>query len=241
MCTNTPMKSNEPMAPRQYRYLDVISVLFVTVLMISNICAIKALRLTSLLKIDIDGGTLLFPISYIFGDILVEVYGYARSRRIIWIGFGANMLAAACFALVVALPPAPGWDLQEAFATILGQTPRIVLGSLAAFWCGSFANAYVMAKMKVWTEGRFLWMRTIGSTLIGEGFASLLFQPIPFACVWPWALVVRVSLWNFVLKVCYEALATPVTYAVVHYLKRAENEDVYDRATNFTPFRLAVD
>jgi uncharacterized integral membrane protein (TIGR00697 family) len=221
--------------------LDVISVVFVAVLLISNICAIKALRLVSFMRMDIDGGTLLFPISYIFGDILVEVYGYARSRRIIWLGFGANALAAACFALVVALPPSPGWELQEAFAAILGQTPRIVLGSLIAFWCGSFSNAYVMAKMKVWTEGRFLWMRTIGSTLIGEGVDSLLFQTIAFGGVWPWALVLRVSFWNFCLKVAYEAIATPATYAIVHYLKRAENEDVYDRQTDFTPFRVAVD
>lgn len=235
------MQNSTESTHRHYRYLDVISVAFVVVLLVSNICAIKALRLVSFLKMDIDGGTLLFPISYIFGDILVEVYGYARSRRIIWLGFGANILAAACFALVVALPPAPGWDLQEAFATILGQTPRIVLGSLVAFWCGSFANAYVMAKLKVWTDGRFLWMRTIGSTLVGEGVDSLLFQTIAFAGIWPWSLVLRVSLWNFALKVTYEAVATPITYAIVGYLKRAENEDFYDRQTNFTPFKVAVD
>lgn len=224
-----------------YHYLDVISVLFVVVLLVSNISAIKALRLIPFLQMDIDGGTLLFPISYIFGDILVEVYGYARSRRIIWLGFGANAVAAACFSLVVALPPAPGWEFQDAFATILGQTPRIVLGSLLAFWCGSFANAYVMAKMKIWMEGRHLWMRTIGSTIVGEGVDSLLFQTIAFGSVWPWGLVFRVSLWNFLLKVAYEAMATPLTYAIVHALKRAENEDKYDWQTHFTPFRLRVD
>lgn len=232
---------NSAQQARTYRYLDVISVLFVVVLLVSNVCAIKALRLSSLFKIDIDGGTLLFPISYIFGDILVEVYGYARSRRIIWLGFGSNALAAACFWLVGALPAAPGWELQDAFVAILGQTPRVVLASLTAFWCGSFANAYVMAKMKVWMEGRHLWMRTIGSTLVGEGVDSLLFQLIAFGGVWPWSLVFRVSLWNFFVKVAYEAIATPLTYAIVAFLKRMEQEDVYDRHTNFSPFRLALE
>lgn len=233
---------NEPTPPRErsYHFLDVISVGFVVVLLVSNICAVKALRLTSFLGIDIDGGTLLFPISYIFGDVLVEVYGYARSRRIIWLGFAANALAAMIFSIVVALPAAPGWDLQEAFSAVLGQTPRIVTGSLIAFWCGSFANAYIMAKMKVWSKGRHLWMRTIGSTIVGQAVDSVLFQCIAFAGAWPTALLLRVIMWNFILKVAYEAIATPWTYAIVGFLKKHENEDVYDHATEFNPFRVRL-
>jgi queuosine precursor transporter len=225
---------------RAYRYLDISSVLFVVVLLVSNVAAAKALRLSGWLGLDIDGGTLLFPISYIFGDILVEVYGYARSRRVIWLGFASNALAALVFSLVVALPPSPDWHLQEAFAAVLGQTPRIVLASLVAFWFGEFSNSYIMAKMKILTRGRWLWTRTVGSTIVGEGLDSLLFQVIAFGGVWPLALVLRVSLWNYILKVAYEVLATPVTYAVVRALKRAEQEDFYDRDTDFNPFRLSV-
>jgi len=226
---------------RNYRYFDLISVTFVVVLLVSNIAAVKALRLVPGLGIDIDGGTLLFPISYIFGDILVEVYGYARSRRVIWLGFGANAIAALVFALVVALPPAPGWPLQEAYRAVLGQTPRIVFGSLLAFWCGEFVNSFIMAKMKVWTAGRHLWTRTIGSTIAGQAVDSLLFQVLAFAGAWPAGLLARVIFWNFVLKVGYEALATPLTYFVVNRLKKAEQEDFYDRDTDFNPFRISVD
>jgi uncharacterized integral membrane protein (TIGR00697 family) len=233
-------ESNIPQE-RSYRFLDLISVTFVVVLLVSNVCAVKALRLTDLFGgIDIDGGTLLFPISYIFGDILVEVYGYARSRRIIWLGFAANALAALVFSIVVALPSAPEWELQHSFASILGQTPRIVAASLLAFWCGTFTNAYVMARMKVMTKGKHLWSRTIGSTIVGQAVDSVLFQLIAFAGVWPAALLLRVIFWNFTLKVLYEALATPVTYAIVGFLKRAEQEDVYDHKTDFNPFRVRL-
>ena len=225
---------------RSYRYFDIISVVFVVVLIVSNIVAMKALRLSSALGIDIDGGTLLFPISYIFGDILVEVYGYARSRRVIWMGFGANLLAALTFALIVALPPAPGWEMQEAFATVLGQTPRIVVGSLIAFLCGEFVNSYIMARMKIATQGRHLWMRTIGSTIAGQAVDSMLFQVLAFAGVWPAALLVRVIIWNFIIKVGYEALATPITYTIVGALKKSEQEDYYDHGTNFNPFRIRL-
>ena len=225
---------------RSYRYFDIVSVVFVVVLIVSNIVAMKALRLSSALGIDIDGGTLLFPISYIFGDILVEVYGYARSRRVIWMGFGANLLAALTFALIVALPPAPGWEMQDAFATVLGQTPRIVVGSLIAFLCGEFVNSYIMARMKIATQGRHLWMRTIGSTIAGQAVDSMLFQVLAFAGVWPAALLVRVIIWNFIIKVGYEALATPVTYAMVGALKKSEQEDYYDHGTNFNPFRIRL-
>ena len=220
------------------RWLAPITAVFCAVLVISNVSAIKPLAIPGLPFVLMDGGNLLFPISYIFGDVLVEVYGYAQSRRIIWLGFVLNVFAAGAFSLVAVLPPAPGWEMQEAFASILLQTPRVVLGSVVAFWCGSFLNAWVMAKMKVWTSGRHLWMRTIGSTLAGEGVDSLLFTAIAFGGVWPLALVGQVIFWNFVLKTGYEILATPLTYWIVHRLKRAERADPFDVKTRFSPFRL---
>lgn len=220
------------------RWLTPISVVFCTVLVISNITAIKPLSLPRLPFILMDGGNLLFPISYIFGDILVEVYGYAQARRVIWLGFAMNILAAACFSLVVRMPPAPGWDMQDAFASILSQTPRVVFGSVVAFWCGSFLNAWVMAKMKIWMNGRHLWVRTITSTIFGEGIDSLLFTTLAFAGVWPWELCLQIIFWNFVLKTGYEVVATPLTYLIVRRLKKAEQSDPYDTKTNFSPFTL---
>ncbi len=223
---------------RSYRYLDIITVSFVVVLLLSNIVAVKPVRILDLLRLDLDSGTLLFPISYIFGDVLVEVYGYARSRRVIWMGFGFNLLAALLFWVIVMLPPSPEWKMQDAFATILGQTPRVVAGSLIAFWCGEFVNSYVMAKMKIWTGGQFLWTRTIGSTMVGQAVDTVLFQTIAFAGVWETGLLLRVIVWNYTAKVLYEALATPLTYAVVGFLKKAEQEDYYDYDTDFNPFVL---
>lgn len=220
------------------RWLAPITAVFCTVLVISNVSAIKPLSLPGLPFILMDGGNLLFPISYIFGDILVEVYGYSQSRRIIWLGFLLNIFAAATFSLVAILPPAPGWDMQDAFASILLQTPRIVLGSVIAFWCGSFLNAWIMARMKIRFRGRHLWLRTITSTLCGEGIDSLLFTAIAFGGVWPLPLVLQVIAWNFVLKTAYEILATPLTYVIVHRLKRIERSDPFDTHTDFSPFRL---
>jgi hypothetical protein len=225
---------------RTYRYLDIISVVFVVVLLISNITAIKPLSLPAWLHVQMDGGNILFPISYIFGDILVEVYGYARSRRVIWLGFAANAMAALVFSLVVALPAVPDWDLQTAFSQILGQTPRVVLASLCAFLCGEFMNSYIMAKMKLWSRGRWLWTRTLGSTIVGEFADSALFTLIAFAGVWSGETIAKVILGNYLFKVAYEALATPLTYAVVGALKRAEHEDFYDRETKFNPFALRI-
>lgn len=220
------------------RWLGPISVVFCTVLVISNISAIKPLSLPGLPFILMDGGNLLFPISYIFGDVLVEVYGYARARRVIWLGFAMNIFAAAAFSLVVALPAAPGWELQDAFASILSQTPRVVLGSMAAFWCGSFLNAWIMAKMKILTRGRRLWLRTITSTIGGEAVDSLLFTAIAFAGVWPSSLIGQVILWNFILKTGYEIIATPFTYWIIKRLKKIEGSDPFDTHTDFSPFRL---
>jgi uncharacterized integral membrane protein (TIGR00697 family) len=219
-----------------YRYFDLIMALFVAVLLISNVASSKILQLG---PFTFDGGTLLFPISYIFGDILTEVYGYRRSRRVIWAGFGSAALMAGVLALVGALPPAGGWEHQEAYEAILGVTPRIVLGSLVAYFAGEFSNSYTLAKMKIWTQGRWLWTRTIGSTLIGEGVDTLLFVTIAFAGTLPWSLFWSIVVSNYVFKVGLEAIMTPVTYRVTNFLKRAENEDVYDTDTDFNPFKLS--
>jgi len=209
--------------------------LFVAVLLISNVASAKIVKLGPL---TFDGGTLLFPISYIFGDILTEVYGYRRSRRVIWVGFFCAALMALTFAVVGWLSPAEGWNNQSAYDAILGTTPRIVLASLTAYWAGEFSNSYTLARMKVLTRGRWLWMRTIGSTLVGEGVDTLLFVTIAFAGVLPTSLLIAVGLSNYVFKVGIEVLMTPLTYQVVSFLKRTESEDVYDRDTNFNPFIL---
>lgn len=218
-----------------YRYFDLIMALFVAVLLISNVASSKILQLG---PFTFDGGTLLFPISYIFGDILTEVYGYRRSRRVIWVGFACAGLMAGVFALVGALPPAEGWENQEAYEAILGTTPRIVLGSLIAYFAGEFSNSYTLAKMKILTEGRWLWTRTIGSTLVGEGVDTILFVTIAFAGTLPWPLFWSIIISNYVFKVGLEAVMTPATYRVTSFLKRTENEDVYDVDTDFNPFKF---
>ena len=223
-------------APRRgYRYLDLVMAAFVAVLLISNVASTKILILG---PFTFDGGTILFPLSYIFGDVLTEVYGYSRSRRVIWAGFAAAALMAAVFALVGALPPDETWGLQEAYQAILGQTPRIVAGSLVAYFAGSFSNAWVMARMKVLTEGRWLWTRTVASTIVGQALDTVVFVLLAFYGVLDNALLGPIILSNYVFKVGMEALMTPVTYAAVAALKRAEGEDYYDRHTDFNPFRL---
>jgi len=223
--------------PSGYRYLDLIMVGFVVVLMISNTASTKILALGPL---TFDGGTVLFPLSYIFGDILTEVYGYKRSRRVIWAGFGAILLMAAVFALVGALPPAEGWGNQAAYEAILGITPRIVIASLLAYFAGEFSNSWVLAKMKILTGGRWLWMRTIGSTLVGEGIDTLLFVLVAFYGSLPAPLLISVLLSNYVFKCGIEALFTPVTYRLVNGLKRIEEEDYYDYGTDFSPFKISI-
>jgi uncharacterized integral membrane protein (TIGR00697 family) len=223
--------------PPGYRYFDLIMALFVAVLLISNVASSKIVDVG---PFTFDGGTLLFPISYIFGDILTEVYGYRRSRRVIWTGFACAGLMAGVFALVGALPPAQGWEYQEAYEAILGTTPRIVLGSLIAYFAGEFSNSYTLAKMKIWTQGRWLWTRTIGSTLVGEGVDTLLFVTIAFAGTMPWSLFWSIIVSNYVFKVGLETVMTPVTYQITGFLKRTENEDVYDVDTDFNPFKLGM-
>ncbi|GAB4422179.1 MAG: queuosine precursor transporter [Anaerolineales bacterium] len=232
--------------PREYKYFDRIMALFVMVLVVSNIASsAKIIDLgVSLLGIPLafDAGTLLFPISYIFGDILTEVYGYKRSRRVIWTGFGALALTALVFWGVQVLPGEATWQEyagDEAYAAILGgmSSGGIVLASLVAYWLGEFSNSFVLAKMKVLTQGRWLWTRTIGSTLVGELVDSTVFIAIASLFgIFPWSLFITLAFTNYILKSAAEAVLTPVTYWVVNSLKRAENEDYYDRDTDFNPF-----
>ncbi|HYR92054.1 MAG TPA: queuosine precursor transporter [Terriglobia bacterium] len=223
---------------RLYKYYDLVMALFVTILLCSNI--IGAAKVATVWGFTFGAGVLFFPISYIFNDVLTEVYGYARARKVVWAGFGALIFASFMSWVVVALPPAPGWNDQPAYEAVFGQTPRIVFASLTAFFVGEFANSYVLAKMKVKTAGRYLWMRTIGSTIVGEGVDSLVFYPVAFLGFWETSLVIRVMISNYVIKVLWEAIVTPVTYQVVGFLKRAEDEDYYDHKTNFTPFSIDV-
>jgi len=218
------------------RHLPTLTGLFVAVLLISNVASAKILKLG---PFTFDGGTILFPLSYIFGDILTEVYGYARSRRVIWTGFFAAALMSGVFAIVGALPPAEGWEGQTAYMTILGTTPRIVLASLLAYLAGEFSNSTILAKMKIATAGRLLWARTIGSTLVGEGVDTAIFCLVAFWGTMPAELLWSIILSNYVFKCGVEVLATPATYRVVSWLKRSEGVDHYDRETNFNPFRFA--
>jgi len=221
---------------RAYRYLDFITALFVVVLIVSNIASTKVVLLG---PFTFDGGTILFPLAYIFGDVLTEVYGYKRSRRVIWTGFFLLMLATLTFGIVNALPTPPDQqNTAQAFSTILGLVPRIVLASLVAYWVGEFVNSYVLAKLKIATRGRWLWTRTLGSTLIGQGLDTGIFLLIAFYGVWDNALLWTVFVSNYVFKVGVEALFTPLTYAVVGFLKRSEHEDYYDRDTDFNPFAV---
>lgn len=222
-------------AERAYRYLEPISGLFVAVLLISNIASSKIVQFGAL---TFDGGTLLFPASYIFGDILTEVYGYKRSRRVIWLGFFCAFLMAATLAAVQWLPAAAGWNNQEAYEKILGMTPRIVAASLVGYWSGEFSNSFVLAKMKILTGGRWLWTRTIGSTIIGEAVDSFLFLIIAFAGILSNDLLVTLFVSNYVFKCGVEIVFTPVTYRVVRLLKERERVDHYDRETRFNPFLI---
>lgn len=230
-------------APRRFKYFDLIMVAFVTVLLCSNLIGVHKVSSVNLPIIGeyIYGtGVLFFPLSYLFGDVLTEVYGYARSRRVIWAGFGAIIFASLMSFVVTSLPAAKTMAPEQNAAVnmIFGQTWRIVAASLIAFWAGEFANSFVLAKMKILTSGKYLWTRTIGSTFAGEAVDSLIFYPLAFFGTWSNEQVVAVLIGNYFLKVGWEIVATPVTYWVVGFLKRAENEDHYDRDTNFNPFTL---
>ena len=228
----------DPHPRRRYRYYDLIMAAFVTVLLCSNL--IGASKPAHVGSFVFSGGVLFFPISYLFGDILTEVYGYARARRVVWAGFAALAFASLMSIVVLKLPPAPGWPGQAALESVFGGTPRIVIASLIAFWAGELTNSFTLAKMKLLTAGRMLWTRTIGSTVAGEIVDTLIFYPLAFLGVWDTATVMKVMVTNYLLKVGWEAVATPLTYRIVAFLKRAEHEDYYDRDTDFNPFTLSV-
>jgi queuosine precursor transporter len=223
-------------APRQFKYFDFVMAAFVTVFICANL--IGPAKVAEIGGFAFGAGVLFFPLSYIFGDILTEVYGYARARKVVWAGFVAMIFASFMAWVVVSLPPAEGWPDQAAYQTIFGQTPRIVIASLIAFWVGEFANSFVLAKLKLLTRGKHLWSRTIGSTIVGQGFDSLIFYPVAFYGVWSNELLLTVMVSNYLLKVLWEVLITPFTYAIVGFLKRAEGVDHFDHGTDFSPFRL---
>jgi len=225
-------------SPRSYRYYDLIMAAFVAVLLCSNL--IGPAKVAQLWNVQFGAATLFFPISYIFGDILTEVYGYARARRVVWMGFAAMIFASLMAAVVVALPAAAQWPHQAAYETVFGATWRVAAASLAGFWAGELCNAYVLAKLKIKTAGRHLWLRTIGSTLVGEGVDTLIFFPIALYGLLPDGLLASIMLTNYALKCAWEILATPLTYVAVRALKRAEQEDYYDRQTNFNPFHVKL-
>ena len=233
---------------RNYKYYDLIMALFVTVLLVSNIASSAKIVDWGVsvlgLRLSFDAGTLLFPISYIFGDVLTEVYGYRRSRRVIWAGFGATALMSGVLWLVGQLPGEAGWAHSvgdASYQAVLGGVSGLAVASLSAYFMGEFSNSFVLAKLKVRTAGRYLWARTVGSTLVGEGVDSVAF--VTLAClfgVFPWAIALSLIVANYVFKVCIEVAMTPLTYRTVNFLKRSEHEDVFDVDTDFNPFRLEL-
>ncbi len=217
---------------KSFKYLDIVTAFFVAILLISNIADTKAITMGAL---SFGGGTFLFPFAYIFGDILTEVYGFKKARKVIWIGFGCAILMALTFFLVGQAPASPDWPFQEDYMNILGLTPRIVLGSLVAYLFGEFVNSVILAKLKVITKGKYLWMRTISSTVIGQLLDTTIFMFIAFYGIFPMDLIISIIISGYLLKVATEVLFTPFTYLIVNYLKKKEDEDFYDTKTNFTP------
>jgi uncharacterized integral membrane protein (TIGR00697 family) len=221
---------------RSYKYLDALTTAFVVILLVSNLVAQKICLIG---PFAVSGAVLLFPITYIFGDIFTEVYGYAASRRAIWLGFFGTGLLYIMGAIVIKLPAAPGWKNEQAFAVVFGFIPRILIASLIAFWAGEFANSYTMARLKLVTNGRMLWTRTIGSTIVGQAVDTILVITITFGGVYSTGILLNTMATGYVLKVSYEVIATPLTYLVVNWLKRAEHSDAFDRHESFNPFSFA--
>lgn len=211
---------------------------FVATMLCTNL--IGAEKPITVLGLTVSGGSLFFPLSYLFGDLLTEVYGYAYSRRVIWAGFASLIFASLMSWIVLAMPSAAGFTGQSALESVFGSTPRLVAASILAFFVGEFANSFVLAKLKVYTDGRWLWTRTISSTVVGAGVDSFIFYPVAFLGHWPTSLLVKVMLGDYAFKIIWEILATPVTYKVVSILKRAEGENFFDRETNFNPFSLVT-
>ena len=236
----------EAAAPRQFRYYDFVMAAFVAILLLSNIIGASKPSFVTLpggTEWSFGAGVLFFPVSYIIGDVLTEVYGYARARRVIWTGFAALAFMAFMAAVVVALPPAKGWPGQSSYEFVFGNSWRIVAASMVAFWAGEFANSFVLARMKVATGGKHLWTRTIGSTVVGQGLDSLIFYPLAFYGLagWPPEQLFQVVLSQWAIKTGWEAVLTPVTYLVVNTLKRREGAEVFDTDTNFSPFGKSAD
>jgi uncharacterized integral membrane protein (TIGR00697 family) len=226
------------MKAREFQYYDLLVHIFVVLLLISNLVGQK---ITAIGPVRVGGAQLLFPLTYIFGDVFTEVYGYAASRRAIWIGFFASTLLSLMCVFMVWLPPAPGWANQEAYRTVFYQVPRMVAASLVAYWCGEFANSFVLAKMKLWTDGKYLWTRTVGSTVVGQAVDTTVFMILAFAGSLTPSLIATLVVWGYLFKVVYEVLATPLTYQIVNFLKRHEGVDTFDRRTNFNPFRRPLE
>ncbi len=224
------------MNDKQYRFFDVLVAFFVAVLLISNISSTKILTLW---EFTFDGGTVVFPLSYIFGDILTEVYGFKRSRRVIWLGFASALLMSVVLYFVMLLPPANDWPNQKAYEALLGPVPRIVIASLIAYFAGEFTNAITLSVMKIRTRGRYLWLRTIFSTIIGEGIDTLLFCMIAFYGTLPGDVLWSVIVSNYIFKCAVEIILTPLTYKIVKYLKKAEKTDVYDIGVKYNPFSVS--
>ena len=225
-----------PTTSRSYKYLDVLTTAFVVILLVSNLVAQKICKIG---PFAVSGAVLLFPITYIFGDVFTEIYGFAASRRAIWLGFFGTALLYLMGYITIALPAAPGWHNQQAFATVFGFIPRILAASLIAFWAGEFANSYTMARLKLVTNGHKLWTRTIGSTVVGQAVDTTLVITLTFAGVVPATTILNMIATGYALKVGYEVLATPLTYLVINWLKAAENADAFDRNQSFNPFSLA--
>jgi len=224
-----------PEQARRYKYLDILTTMFVVILLVSNLVAQKICLIGPL---AVSGAVLLFPITYIFGDVFTEVYGFSASRRAIWLGTFGTALLFTMGMVVLALPGAPGWKNQEAFRVVFGVLPRIQAASLIAFWAGDFANSYTLARMKLWTNGRWLWTRTVGSTVVGQAVDTALVVTLTFAGKYPPLTLVNMVLTGYGIKVAYEVLATPLTYVVVGWLKAKEHADAFDRGEDFNPFHL---
>ena len=228
----TTVSSNGP----NYKYYDFLMAAFVTILLCTDLIASS--KVCEIAGFHFGGGILFFPMSYFFDDVLTEVYGYKGSRRVVWAGFTALVFASVMSWVVVALPASKDWPHQNELKIVFGQTPRIVFASLTAYWAGEFCNAYIMAKVKILTNGKYLWIRTLGSTVVGEAVDSLIFYPVAFYNEWPIPLILSVMISNFCLKVLWEVLMTPAVYLIINFLKKHENLEIYDYDTDFNPFSL---